>query len=55
MQAVLRVAAQNIWAPHNPSNSSNRPHVGWLEVLEEVVEPPVRPPWRAPQWRMPPG
>ena len=39
----------------NCTNGSRSPDMEWLEVLQEEGEPPARPPWRAPQWRVPPG
>ena len=55
MQAVRRLAAPKIWAPHNHIGGSDSPDVEWLEVLEDRTEPPARPSWHAPRWRLPPG
>ena len=52
---VRGLAAQNIWAPRDHTDWGNNPDVELPEVLEDKMELMAQPPWRAPQWRMPPG
>ena len=55
METVWRMAAKNIWASQPHISGGDSPDVEWLEVLENLVEPPGRAPWRAARWRLPQG